>query len=184
MPKRTRDELTNPSKRQRWEIDAVDTLAGVLNRVISIPVDVLSNIRMYLYRVTRPRIRFEGDRVFRFNYATQSWPGTRRVHPWPGMRSDGYPWAGTEWMRRRNVVVSRTMPGDTGTYFRYPNWTLIDRLHLGMPDPVPTTRGATMTYDIGRYWDNWDRLSDFVPYVRLHSDELFSGSHDGPIDLT
>ena len=93
-------------------------------------------------------------------------------------------WAGTEWMRRRNVVVSRTMPGDTGTYFRYPNWTLIDRLHLGMPDPVPTTRGATMTYDIGRYWDNWDRLSDFVPYVRLHGDELFSGSHDGPIDLT
>ena len=111
MPKRTRDELTNPSKRQRWEIDAVDTLAGVLNRVISIPVDVLSNIRMYLYRVTRPRIRFEGDRVFRFNYATQSWPGTRRVHPWPGMRSDGYPWAGTEWMRRRNVRINAIRAG-------------------------------------------------------------------------
>ena len=90
MSKRTRDEITNPSKRQRREIDAVDTLAGVLNHVIRIPVDLLSHIRMYLYRATTPRIRFEGDRVFRFNYG----------------HTLQYPWAGTERMRRRNWAYS------------------------------------------------------------------------------
>jgi len=135
-------------------------------RITALPDDVLKILMQYM---RRPRM------LQAFNSVDL------RVHQDGGIF--GF-WAGTEWMRRRNVVVSETRPGENGVYFRYPNLTMIDRLRLGMPDPVPTARGATMTYDIGRYWDNWDRLSDFVPYVRLHGDELFSGSHDGPIDLT
>ena len=92
-------------------------------------------------------------------------------------------WAGTEWMRRRNVVVSQTMPGYTGTYFRYPDLTsMIGRVLMNGPT-VPTARDATMRYEN----ENPNFVTNpniLLSYIRLHGDELFSGSHDGPIDLT
>ena len=74
------------SKRRR--VDAVDTLADVLEKVISIPRDVLIHIRMYLYRVTTPRLGVHWTEILHIF-------GRHRTREW----------AGTERMRRRNIQM-------------------------------------------------------------------------------
>ena len=188
MPKRARDydEMRPPRKRRRISRDYFSTplpdtfmsftyrpgasFIPVLNRfaarITALPDDVIKILMQY---IRRPRM------LQAFNSVDL------RVHQDGGVFRF---WAGTEWMRRRNVVVSKTRPGETGIFFRDPNLTsMIDRVRLGMPT-VPTSRGATMRYDNPNPNFVTNPNPNCVPYYRLHTDELFSGSHEGPIDLT